>query len=281
MEIGIGLPAHIPGVTGRALVEWAQRADALGFSSLGSIDRIVFPNYEPLIALAAAAAVTERARLLTNILIAPLRPNAALLAKQAATVDSISNGRLVFGLAVGGRRDDFSASGLDFRRRGRVFDHQLEEMRRVWNGEAGIGPPLVRPGGPEVIIGGFSPAAIRRVPRYAGWISGGGGVERFKQGAEAAKAAWKQAGKPGAPRLLALSYFSLGEEATPAARRYLLDYYSFLGPAAEAVARGALTTPKIVKEEVTAFEGAGCDELVLLPCATGIEQVDLLAEATL
>src|SRR3954449_9922231 len=116
MDVGIGLPATIPGVEGDALLEWARRAEARGFSSLGTIDRVVYGNYEPLIALAAAAAVTERIRLATTILIAPVRANGALLAKQAATVDHLSNGRLVFGVAVGGREDDFEASGVGFPR---------------------------------------------------------------------------------------------------------------------------------------------------------------------
>ena len=122
MDVGIGLPATIPGVGRDQLLEWARRADARGFSSLGTIDRIVYGNYEPLIALAAAAAVTERIRLATTILIAPYRGNGALVAKQAASLDRLSNGRLVLGVAVGGREDDYIASGVDFHTRGTRFE---------------------------------------------------------------------------------------------------------------------------------------------------------------
>ena len=114
MDVGIGLPSTIRGATGAQIVEWARRAEARGFSSLGTIDRIVYANYEPLTALAAAAAVTERIKLATTILIAPLRVSGAMLAKQAASVDALSGGRLVLGVAVGGREDDYEAAGADF-----------------------------------------------------------------------------------------------------------------------------------------------------------------------
>src|SRR5690349_15795719 len=126
MDVGIGLPNAVRGVDRAGIVDWAQRAEAAGFSSLGTIDRLVYGNYEPLIALAAAAAVTERIRLATNILIAPLRANAALVAKQVATLDHLSEGRVTLGVAVGGREDDYEASGVDFRTRGRRFDAMLE-----------------------------------------------------------------------------------------------------------------------------------------------------------
>src|SRR5919108_4655485 len=112
MKVGIGLPSTIPGVDKASLLGWARRAEERGFSSVGTIDRLVFANYESLIALAAAAAVTERIGLLTDILIVPYRVNAALLAKQAATVDSLSGGPLTLGALVGGRAGDQPGRGV-------------------------------------------------------------------------------------------------------------------------------------------------------------------------
>lgn len=130
MDIAIGLPTTIPGAEGRSVIEWARRGDQAGFSSLGTIDRLVYANYEPLVALAAAAAVTEKVRLTTSILLAPLR-RTAVLAKQAASVHELSGGRLVLGLAPGGRADDFEANGVPMNERGRIFDAQLAELKRI------------------------------------------------------------------------------------------------------------------------------------------------------
>src|SRR3954454_5062809 len=139
MDIGIGLANAVRGVDRAGIVDWARRADAAGFSTLGTVDRIAYGNYESLIALAAAAAVTERIRLVTDILIAALRSNTALLAKQTTTIDHLSGGRLVLGLALGGREDDKELSGVDFHRRGPLFDGQLEEFARHWGGETDVG----------------------------------------------------------------------------------------------------------------------------------------------
>src|SRR3954451_18746591 len=170
MDVGIGLPATIPGVEAEQGLEWARRAEARHFSSLGTIDRIAYPNYEPLIALAAVASVTERIRLATSILIAPYRLNGALLAKQAATLDHVSGGRLVFGVAVGGREDDYAVSGADFGARGRQFDEMLAEWERLWAGEPGKGGAAVGPkpprGRPTLILGGSADAAFERAARY-------------------------------------------------------------------------------------------------------------------
>jgi hypothetical protein len=144
------------------IVDWARRAEAAGFTSLGTIDRIAYPDYESLVALAAAAAVTERIELVTDILIAPVRTNTARLAKQAATLDHLSGGRLVLGVAPGGREDDYSVGGVDFGGRGKVLDEQLSTMKAIWEGRTAVGPEPGRPGGPVLLVGGSSAPSFRR-----------------------------------------------------------------------------------------------------------------------
>jgi len=285
MDVGIGLPNTVPGTEGRALVDWARTAEEAGFSTLGTIGRLVYPNYEELIALSAAAAVTSRIRLTTGVLLAPLYSNAALLAKQAASLDRLSGGRLVLGLGLGGRDDDFTASGLSMHDRGRRLEEQVGMMKRVWLGEefgtaGGIGPVPARPGGPEIILGGATEASFRRVARIAdGWIMGGGTPDMFAQYAASVDQAWQEAGRPGRPRKLTLAYFALGPDARAQAEHYLLDYYAWLGDIANMIAAGAAIGPEMVRAYAAAFEANGCDEVIFVPTASRLEQVSLLAEA--
>jgi alkanesulfonate monooxygenase SsuD/methylene tetrahydromethanopterin reductase-like flavin-dependent oxidoreductase (luciferase family) len=282
MKVGVGLPNAVRGVDRAGIVEWARRSEQAGFSSLGTIDRVVYPNYESLIALAAAAAVTERIRLLTDILIAPLRSNNALLAKQAATIDSLSGGRLTLGVAVGGREDDYRVSNVDFSRRGRIFDQQLEDLTAIWKGQRGIGPEPGRDGGPELLIGGTSDVAFRRAARYGdGWTLGGGTPEAFAEALGKLNDAWNQAGRDGKPRTMALFYFALGENAERQATESLGDYYGFLGDYAQQIVAGAAKDAETVKRYLAAFERVGADEVVCFPTSSDVAQVDLLAEAAL
>src|SRR5919199_6026987 len=166
MKIGIGLPNPVPGVEGRLLVEWARRAEAGGFSTPATIDRLAYPSYESMTVLAAAAGATERIGLLTNILLAPTR-NPVVLAKEAASVYHLSGGRFTLGVGVGGREDDFTVTKLPFEERGRRMDRMLDLMHRAWRGEAiegcesaiNPGPPLKD--GVPIMIGGATERAIK------------------------------------------------------------------------------------------------------------------------
>ena len=286
MKIGIGLPGTIPGTPGSRIVEWARKADAGPFSSLGTIDRVVYPNYEPLIMLAAAAAVTQRIRLMTSILVAPVR-NAGLLAKQAASIDAISGGRLTLGVGVGMRLDDFEAAPTEFKNRGKRFEAQLDLMKRVWdgqevgNGVGKVGPPPVQKGGPELLIGGYSPAALGRVGKWAnGFLAAGGDPKGTQALYSLAQQSWKEHGRPGEPRLVGLVYYALGEDAKTRAVGYIKDYYAFMGDMADGMAQGIISTPQAAKDTIKAFEGIGMDELVFSPGVPDLDQIDRLADAT-
>jgi alkanesulfonate monooxygenase SsuD/methylene tetrahydromethanopterin reductase-like flavin-dependent oxidoreductase (luciferase family) len=280
MDVGIGLPNTVPGVDKAGIVDFARAAEDAGFSSLGTIDRIAYGNYESLIALTAAAAVTERIRLVTDILIAPLRSNAALFAKQAATIDHLSGGRLVLGLAPGGREDDYELSAVEFGRRGRLFDRQLEDLARFWRGDGGVGPAPPNGERPGLLIGGRSEAAFRRVAQHAdGWTSGGGGVEPFRRGLEQVRAAWRAAGREGEPRTMSLLYFSLGPHAAEQAQASLGAYYAFAGEYADQIVAGTAKDEATLRESLEEHERAGCDEVICFPVSADPEQVALLASA--
>jgi len=284
MRVGIGLPATIPGVEGHELIEWARRAEDAGFPSLGVLDRIVYPNYEPLVTLGAVAAVTERIALTTAIAILPYRHSAALVAKQAATVHHLSGGRLVFGVAVGGRPDDYGAAGASMATRGSRLEEMLDEIKRLWAGEArgvagGVGPD-VSDDPPPILVGGTVDAAFDRAARYGdGWIMGGGTPVQFRPATEKLETAWRAAGRDGEPRKRALAYFSLGADAEEQAQRSVGHYYTWLGDYADQIVASVATDEETVRQYVQAFNEVGCDELLLFPSSSDPEQVDLLAAA--
>jgi alkanesulfonate monooxygenase SsuD/methylene tetrahydromethanopterin reductase-like flavin-dependent oxidoreductase (luciferase family) len=259
MDVGIGIPNSIRGATGAELLEWARRAEAAGFSSLASIGAVEYPTYEELTVFAAAAAVTDRIRFMTNVLIAPAR-SAAELAKQAATVDQLSGGRLSLGLGVSWRQTDYRLTGRSFEDRGARFDEQLRALQAAWAGEPlldgsrPVTPPPVQQPGVPLLIGGTTDATIRRVVAFGqGWTAGGMSPDDVKAFAGQVRDAWSDAGRSGAPKIVALVYFGLGD-TTAQSRQYLLDYYGPMGAdIAQMIADSALRSPEAVAGAVQAF----------------------------
>lgn len=277
MRVGVGLPNTVPGTQSRMIIEWARRADEGPFSSLGVLDRLVYDSYEPLTTLAAVAAVTYRVKLATTIVIGPLHNN-AMLAKVAASLDALSDGRLVLGLAVGARKEDYDFAGIDYWARGKRLSEQLAALRFLWENSPN-GPTTACPCGPDLLVGGLSDQGYARMARYAdGYVHGGGPPKAFARAVDKAISAWIDAGRPGRPQLWAQGYFALGDEAAEAGYRYLRKYYAFTGPFAERIAAGLLVNPQAIAQFIRGYEEAGCDELVLFPTVPDISQLDQLAE---
>ena len=158
-------------------------------------------------------------------------------------------------------------------------------MRRVWSGQpAGeeigpIGPSPASQAGPELLIGGYSPPAIRRVGRWGdGFISGGiPDPDQVRQMFDLAEQSWMEEGREGKPRLVACFYYALGPNAERGGD-YIRDYYSYFGPAADDMARFIPSSPEAIEELIQGLEEVGADEVICWPTVAELDQVDRLAE---
>lgn len=285
MRIALGLPSRIAGASGELMLEWITRADRGPFSSVVVTDRVVSQALEPLSVLALAAGATRRIGLMTSVVIGPTRET-TLLARQAATLDVLSNGRLTLGVGIGVRKNDYDASGFDFHRRGRRAEEQLPVLRRLWAGEplstaiGQIGPRSPRPSGPELLIGGYVPAIVQRIAKWGdGYMAPGGGEpESMLKMWREIESAWHSAGRQGNPRWVGASYFALGPNAVEHATRYINANYGY-NPELAAKRLGSMPTSQAaVGDAIKRHEAMGVNEFILRPCAEEFEQMDRLAE---
>lgn len=284
MKFGITLPNQVRNLSADILPRWAVTAEEAGFSTLGTVGRFAYPGVSDTVALAAAAGVTSTIGLLSHVLLAPVWPP-QLLAKEVAGIDGISGGRLTLGIGIGGREDDFVVDGFGPRGLGKRLDHDLEVYRNIWRGEpvGGGTNPAVPAGTREVpmLFGGFADAAMQRMAREGvGYVSGTVPVPMTAGVFERARAAWKDAGRTGEPRLVALAYFALGDDQK--GRTNVHNYYSSAGEEFANLASSILSgSPDAVKATVSAFEEIGADELVFCPGVADLDEVARLADVVL
>jgi alkanesulfonate monooxygenase SsuD/methylene tetrahydromethanopterin reductase-like flavin-dependent oxidoreductase (luciferase family) len=286
MRIGIGIPNTMLDVGGATFPAWAKRAEERGFSSLATIGRIAYPGFDELVTFGACASVTERIGLLTNVLLAPLYPTAHL-AKTSASLDRISEGRLTLGLAVGGRPDDYDLMGQEFETRGRRFDRQLEQLHDAWAGtplpgsDRPVSPTTVN-GRIPILFGGSPSVAARRAVRWhGGYTIGGAPPEQATGMVKEFRATYTELGGRGDPHIVALQYFSLGDEHTEESLRNLRAYYAWLGDWTEGIAQGAARSVDDLKARQASYAAMGVDEFIWDPSVPSIDQVDRLADAVL
>jgi len=290
MKIGMNLPVMVPGLDREHVQAWAQRIDAGPFSCIASGERINFPNPEVMVLLASVAAWTERVRILFDVSVVPLH-SPVLLAKQVATLDVLSQGRVVLGVGVGGREEDYAALGAEFGpSRFRRLEEGVATMRRIWCGEQGVEAALrpveplpVQAGGPEILAGSLFPKSIRRAARYADGLKGfsfGPSAGEIGRAFDLARAAWREEGRP-EPRLGTGFWFALGADARARMDAYVARYLNFLGPdAPKAIAPTVRAVdPASLRDAVREVEDLGCDELVLVPTTLDPDELDRVAEA--
>lgn len=287
MKLGIGLPNTMPHETDRRLMlDWARVADEAGFHLLATIDKPNYDSWDSLATLAAVAGVTERALLATTILQLPPR-NEVNVAKQAATIDQVSGGRMVLGVAQGGREDDFDVFDAEFKGRSERFERQVARVRETWEGaraasrdHGAVGPAPVA-GDPPIWAGGMTPKAIERAVRVAdGFIFGTAGSEMMGQYAPGIRAALAENGKPNGT-VAGLAYVAVGDDPQAAlaeGAHHVLRYYGQLWTEPENLIHHGPVSK--LAEEVAAYADA-LDVLILFPQIPDLRQVELLAEHVL
>lgn len=288
MKIGMTLPSMVPDLTRADLLAWMRGIDQGPWSSLACGERLAFPNPEMMVSLAGAAAVTERVRIAFTVVVLPLH-RTLLMAKQIATLDVLSGGRVSVAVGVGGREEDYKAAEAPFEKRMGRMEKQVAQLRQAWAGEVvlegvnPIGPKPVQPGGPEILAGSLMPKSIRRVSRWADGISGfsfAPDPNEIGGAFEVARAAWKENGRP-APRLVTSFWYALGPKAREQMDLYVERYLNFFGPdaAVSVAAMCSAVSPQALRDVVGRIRDLGTDELILVPTTADADELKRTEDA--
>jgi alkanesulfonate monooxygenase SsuD/methylene tetrahydromethanopterin reductase-like flavin-dependent oxidoreductase (luciferase family) len=287
MQIGVALPQMVAGLDRSAVRAWCRAIDDGPFSSVSAGERITFHNLEGLTLCAAAAALTERAKVLVNVAVLPWHAP-ALIAKQLATIDVLSGGRTQVAVGVGGRDQDFKALGSPTVDRYRRLDERVAEVRRLWGGGlaadgASVGPAPVQRGGPPLLASAMGPKGLARAARWADGVSGFsllGDAREADRFFRLAEQAWTDAGRAERPRLVVGSFVCLGADAEATLRSYAYDYLEVFSPELARSVSEALTlfTPDRVREVIDAMAAVGCDEFIVVPATADVTMLTHLAD---
>lgn len=289
MDLALTLPSFVAGTDRATTLEWCRRIDDGPFSSIAVGERTAFHSHEMVSTLAFAAAATERVRIIATIAVLPTH-DTVRIAKQAATIDVLSDGRFTLGVGVGGREQDYNALSTPFRRRFERLDEQVDQMKRIWRGEQvidgvpAIGPAPVQEGGPPLWTASMGPKSLARSARWADGLAGfslGPDADEVASTFAAVRTAWSDAGRETKPFLTTSSWFALGPDAPHRLHKYASEYLSTFGPkAASAMADLCrLSDPGVLKELMAALDDAGCHEFVLVPTTNDPSEIDRLLEA--
>jgi len=288
MKLGIGLPNTMAHETDRRLMlDWARLADEAGFDVLGTIDKPNYDSWDPLVTLAGVAGVTERIGLATTILLLPPR-NEVLVAKHAAVVDQLSDGRLTLGLAQGSREDDYELLGVEFKGRSARFERQIGRIREIWEGaresdrDHGVnGPAPVQEPAPPIWVGASTPKSVERAARVAdGFLFGTAGSGAMVERAPGIRDVFAEHGKPEAT-IVGLAYVAIGDDPQKAlaeATHHVLRYYGRLWTEPENLIHHG--PAEKIAEELAAYAEA-VDVLIAVPEIPDLGQVEQLAEHVL
>jgi len=289
MDVGVCLPYMEQGLDRDTLLGFARAVEAGPFASLSCGERITGPTVDLATTMAAAAAVTSRVRIVPTLYVLPLH-DAVKAAKEIATLDVLSNGRVAVTVGVGGRPNDYRAVSAPFERRHARMDEQVARMRAIWRGEppfAGadpVGPAPLQRGGPPLYAGVMGPKATARAARWADGVyvwSGNGEKSEISRLLAQTDRAWEAAKRDRPPRRIGGFWYSLASgDALAKLRSYVFDYVAYFGeaPARAMAAQMNRATPDAVRAALDDLAAAGCDEVFLVPATAELAEVERAAE---
>lgn len=287
MDIGVALPQMATGLDAERIRAWCRAIDDGPFSSISVGERITFHNLDGFTLMSAAAALTDRVRIFFNVAVVPwYQP--ALLAKQFASLDVLSDGRLDVAVGVGGRADDYASLNVPFAARHKKLDESVAELKRLWAGGVAadgalVGPATVQPGGPRILCSGMGPKSLARAAKWADGVSG------FSLGADAAETdrlfnsvrdAWDAAERREKPRLVTGVFVSLGPDAQTILHNFASRYLAVFGPElADALANMMpVHTEAALRQVIQQMAAVGADELILVPASSDPELATRLTD---
>lgn len=289
MKIGICLPYMKAGLTREDYLAWFKGVDDGPFYSLSCGERVHGPTYDMRIILAAAAMATTRVEITPSLYVLPMH-SAARVAKEVATLDILSGGRVrQMAIGYGGREKDYEAVGARFQGRYGRMDRQVEEMRKVWRGdeivEGGgpIGPAPTRPGGPRLLAGAMGPKSIERCAHWADGLyawSGNGDQQELSRTFIIADTAWERSGRERKPYRLGGFWYTLADNGQQKLYDYVYEYLAIAGAAiatmmAESVHRSSADA---VAAALDNAEAAGCEEVFLVPATAELAELERLGD---
>ena len=292
-QLGLCLPNHLPGLKPTTIADFARKAEALGFTSLWTIDRVAYDNLEPLTTLAAAASVTSKVRLGTSVMLLPLR-DPVMTAKIIASLDVLSGGRVTLGVGIGSRPDDFAATRVPFNERGARVGEAIELLKKLWTGKSvthkgrfyqvenlAIGPATIQEPHPPVWMGGFAPKALERVGRLAdGFLAGPVGPERVKRALSTVRDSARKAGRdPAKLATAALVYLCVDsdkERAVQTTTAIMTRYYGKVIFDIETAL--AVGPPEHCAKRLREYFEAGVNHVIVVPVTTDLGMLDLFAQ---
>ena len=293
MKIGMTLPVTEPGWTRDVALEWVRRIEDGPFHSLALGERNAFPTPDIIALMGACAALTQRVRLVATVAVVTMH-DPVLLAKQYATIDLLSDGRLVLGVGTGGREEDYLAIGADLsRKRIGALEESVAIMRRVWAGEKvvpgvlrAVEPLPVQPGGPPILASVLGPKGVASAARWADGIAGmtmNASALEVRTAFDYAEHCWREAGRETAPVLNSATWFALGEDgaAREQLRTHLRRYFNWVPDARDAIAdsAGFGGSGPALRDLLGEMEEAGVDEFQLIPTSIDPAEVDRVADA--